>query len=277
MKIYDCFTFFNELDLLEVRLNELNDHVDHFVLVEAEESFTGNPKPLHFEENKERFEKFLDKIIHIKVERKPGLGDWPRQHFQRNCIARGLVNADPEDVVIISDLDEIPRGSSLSGDNLPKGGEIVAFMVRYYGYFLNRRIFRTSPKYPGLNCDFMSGPRLTRKKNMKGPESVRSYPDASCRKVADAGWHFSWMGDMETIMLKAASVSGPTDVKDPGKDTQEYKRKMEDFRKGKGLFGVIPWNKFTVKKVKIDESFPKYIRDNLSQFDNWIFKGEAGD
>lgn len=273
MKIYDCFTFFNELDLLEVRLNELNNYVDYFVLVEAEESFTGNQKPLHFENNKERFKEFLDKIIHVKVEKRPGLGDWPRQHFQRNCITRGLKDADPEDIIIISDIDEIPRGSVIPG-NLPVGDEIVAFMVRYYGYFLNRRIFRTNPKYPGLDRDFMSGPRLVRKSSLKEPEKIRSFPGNRCKKVEDAGWHFSWMGNMEVIELKAASVSGPTDVKDPNKDGQAWLNKIERFRKGEGLFGVIPWNGFTVKKVPIDHTFPEYIVDNTSKFQDWIFKGE---
>lgn len=277
MKIYDCFLFFRELDLLEVRLNELDEHVDFFVLVEAEESFTGNSKPLHFERNRDRFSKFLHKIIHVKVERKPGLGDWPRQFFQRNCIARGLVNANPEDVVIISDLDEIPRGSIIS-DNLPKSGEIVDFMVGYYGYFLNRRIFRTTPQFSPAERDFTSGPKLVLKKDLTTPENIRSHSRGRCRSVIDAGWHFSWFGDMEFIKEKAASVSGPTDVKDPNKDGQAWLDKTKRMKNGENLFGVIPWNGYTCRRISIsDEGFPEYIMDNLDKFDSWIYKGDARD
>lgn len=67
-RIYDCFTFFNELDLLELRLNELASVVDYFVIAEATHTFTGKPKPLHFKENAARFEAFLPRIIHIIVE-----------------------------------------------------------------------------------------------------------------------------------------------------------------------------------------------------------------
>ena len=91
MKIYDCFTFFNELDILDIRLQELYDTVDHFVLVEANQSHSGKPKEYIFENNKDRFEKYLDKIIHIKIDDFPDTKDsWVREKFQRYCINRGL-------------------------------------------------------------------------------------------------------------------------------------------------------------------------------------------
>jgi hypothetical protein len=107
--IYDCFPFFNELELLEVRLHELDGLVDKFVLVEATKTFPGHPKPLHFADNRERFSAFADKIIHVVVEDMPG-GDGPRDHwvrdrFQRNAIGRGLLNCQPDDVIMVSDMD----------------------------------------------------------------------------------------------------------------------------------------------------------------------------
>ena len=114
--IYDCFSFFNELDILEIRLNTLNEVVDKFVLVEAPWTFTGNPKPLYFEENKERFKLFLDKIIHIVADQPPVSptvtereNAWIRESHQRNSINAGLNNAKNNDLIIISDLDEIPN------------------------------------------------------------------------------------------------------------------------------------------------------------------------
>ena len=89
--IYDCFTFFNELELLELRLNELAGVVDKFVLVEATQTHTNKPKPLHYHENRARFSAFHDKIIHVIVDDMPQSSDpWIPENFQRKCIARGL-------------------------------------------------------------------------------------------------------------------------------------------------------------------------------------------
>ena len=87
--IYDCFTFFNEFDLLEIRLNELDSVVDKFVLVEATKTFSGKDKPLYFNENKNKFNKFLNKIIHVIVDEYPNLnGDWVIENHQRNEISK---------------------------------------------------------------------------------------------------------------------------------------------------------------------------------------------
>jgi beta-1,4-mannosyl-glycoprotein beta-1,4-N-acetylglucosaminyltransferase len=91
MKIYDCFTFYNELDLLELRLQELYDHVDHFVLVEANRTFQNNSKPFYFGENQHRFARYMDKIIHIQVNDMPESTDaWGREAHQRICDLRRL-------------------------------------------------------------------------------------------------------------------------------------------------------------------------------------------
>ena len=114
-KVYDCFCFYNEFEILKIRLEELWDSVDYFVLVESIETQRGKPKPLYFEENKELFQKYLSKIIHVTVEeRHPEFGLWEREWYQRNCISRGLTHCLPTDIIIISDVDEIPRRSQFS-------------------------------------------------------------------------------------------------------------------------------------------------------------------
>src|ERR1700722_9865012 len=108
--IYDCFTFFNELELLELRLHELAGVVDKFVLVEATETHTNKPKPLYYQENRARFSAFHDKIIHVTHAKMLKSSDtWIPETFQRNCIGRGLKDCRPDDFVLVSDLDEIPR------------------------------------------------------------------------------------------------------------------------------------------------------------------------
>src|SRR6185312_15373656 len=112
--IYDCFMFFNELELLELRLHELSGVVDKFVLVETTVTFTNKPKSLIFQENLSRFKKFQDKIIHIVVDDMPKSSNpWTLEKFQRDAIRRGLNDCRPDDVVLVSDVDEIPRAKTL--------------------------------------------------------------------------------------------------------------------------------------------------------------------
>ena len=143
-KIYDCFNFFNELDILEMRLNILYDYVDYFVIVESSVTHTGLEKEYIFEKNKERFSKFLDKIILFKVEDTPSnfrnlpetsddtikliyefiatqtirfnrdyQPDYGRDFFQKECVRRPLINCDDDDIILISDADEIPNPETL--------------------------------------------------------------------------------------------------------------------------------------------------------------------
>jgi beta-1,4-mannosyl-glycoprotein beta-1,4-N-acetylglucosaminyltransferase len=143
-RIFDCFLFFNELDLLELRLNELSDVVDFFVLAEATVTHRGVPKPLIFRQNRDRFAPFLNRIIHVVVDDMPGCGPseperWRRENFQRQALLRGLSGARTRDYVIISDLDEIPHPSAI--ENVARKREIIptryAFEMRMFYYYLN--------------------------------------------------------------------------------------------------------------------------------------------
>jgi beta-1,4-mannosyl-glycoprotein beta-1,4-N-acetylglucosaminyltransferase len=113
-KIIDCFTFFNELDLLEIRLKYLNDVVDYFVIVEADTSFNGEYKQMILGDNIDRFKPFIDKIIYIPIkmeyfENKKKVA-WKREEYQRNSISLGIeiLNLTKSDLVLISDVDESP-------------------------------------------------------------------------------------------------------------------------------------------------------------------------
>ena len=145
--IYDCFTFFNELDLLEIRLNTLDKVVDKFVLVESIYTFQNNNKELFFDNNKSRFLKFKDKIIHIVVEELPDnlTGDyydsWKIEYYQRNAISIGLKSAKLNDVIIISDLDEIPKPELIL--KYANKSNICFFLLDTYIYYLNLKEFRS--------------------------------------------------------------------------------------------------------------------------------------
>src|SRR3954453_15788720 len=109
--IYDCFLFFNELDGLEIRLHVLAAVVDRFVLVEARQTHQRAAKPLHYAENRARFEPFVDRIEHVVVEEFPpeATGTWACENWQRNAIRLGIRSAKAGDTILISDVDEIPR------------------------------------------------------------------------------------------------------------------------------------------------------------------------
>ncbi len=112
MKIFDCIPFFNELDLLDIRLRMLNDVVDHFVIAELTKTYTGNDKPRIFAENRERFKEYEDKIIYVSPDFVPDYAGFSRSeinHYQKNCLLSGYNGlAEEDDIILISDVDEIP-------------------------------------------------------------------------------------------------------------------------------------------------------------------------
>ncbi len=119
-RVFDCFPFGGELDLLRLRLELLDDVVDHFVLAEAPTTFSGLPKPLFYQEHQSDFAAWNDKIIHIVVDDMPvpdstTASRWPPERFQRRALTRGLSQAEPDDLVLISDVDELIDPEAISG------------------------------------------------------------------------------------------------------------------------------------------------------------------
>lgn len=255
-KIYDCFIFYNELELLEIRLTELYDHVDKFVLVESRETFRGNLKPLFFEENKHLFEKFLDKIIHVIVEdrlRVPSA--WHREEFQRNQIVRGLIHCEDNDVILISDVDEIIRPSKVQDivtiltniqySKLP----IVLCNQTLYRYYFNRFDKKDSP-WPGSIAIFY--------KHLKQccPEYCRKL--AQQRRIPcvvnDAGWHFTSMGGHGRVVSKLAAFSHAECDTPANRDAKNLYYKIQ----------ALPL-------VPIDASYPNIIVNNIQKYINEDF------
>lgn len=106
--IYDCFQFFNELDILKIRMNVLKDVVDRFVISESTVTFSGKKKPLYYAENREMFAEFEDKIIHQVVDDTPNVNPFERDSFQKCAVKRPLEKlCKDDDIIIFSDVDEI--------------------------------------------------------------------------------------------------------------------------------------------------------------------------
>jgi hypothetical protein len=218
--IYDCFTFFNELDLLELRFELLNKHVDWFVLSESPKTHSGKEKLLYFKNNRERYKRFLHKIIYIEADEFPLYrNSWSYENYQRNSLVNGLKNCSDNDIILISDLDEIPKLESLP--SVVKDGEVICFLQEMYYYYINN--------YKENQLIWEGGTKavtfLTIKKNLLNDKYVQynnnSFNEdinkgASFTKIRlyrhlklinNGGWHLSYMGGVELISIKLSATS----------------------------------------------------------------------
>lgn len=279
---YDCFTFFNELDLLEIRLNVLKDVVDRFVLVEAGETHTGKPKPFHFKENEARFAAFKDKIVYVGIDKFPAVckTNWARENWQRNAIKDGLKHCDDSDTILISDLDEIPNPDILSKYIGQKG--IVTFAQRYYAFYLNYLSVRT-PRWHGTKmlsyADFkhcFDG--LKTIQNEIVPEEVNQGTTASkirgrnlprsrggMHVANNGGWHFTCLGGANAVLIKMKAVVPHHDF-NPDDPTLTESHIADLIAKGQG-----PALKMNCFAVPVDAGFPDYIRENQAKYAHLIF------
>jgi hypothetical protein len=188
--IVDAFPFFNELDILELRLTELSPVVDRFVIVEANRTHKGTLKPLYYAENKARFAEWEDKIVHI-VCALPDDGDGlpairRREMMQRNAILAGVRDCADTDMIMISDCDEIPRAHLVPSS--VEDGVIVCYVQKLYYYNLNTHA--PDRPWPGTRACRVSDARAL------SPHVVRNgmgQPDAHYPRhvhLGNAGWHF---------------------------------------------------------------------------------------
>lgn len=198
-KIIDCFIFYNEFDMLEFRLEELDHIVDKFVLVESTKTFVGNPKPLLFDENKSRYEKYLDKIVHVVVDNMNESNPWSNETTQRNGIDKGIksLSLNDNDIIIITDVDEIPDTDTLQ-DLKEKNSVKSSMTLRQEMYYYN------------ITCKFNGVwhfPKLINYgtyKNINSPQRIRMGGGAIIQK---GGWHFSYFGDVNFIKNKIQNFS----------------------------------------------------------------------
>jgi beta-1,4-mannosyl-glycoprotein beta-1,4-N-acetylglucosaminyltransferase len=285
--IYDCFTFFNELELLEVRLHELAGVVDKFVLVEATQTHTNKPKPLYYQENRARFGSFHDQIIHIVVDDLPqAKNPWTPENFQRNCICRGLTQCRPDDWILISDVDEIPRAETVERVSreykFPRGfwADLIARpLIRGFTAwsFSRGRVRRNHPFILKLqqsshrhfvNCVTVNPPKMVQwygtrmlyYRDLISPELARH---SGYKVIEKGGWHFTCMGGVKRIQEKIKSFAHQEFNYEAFLDPN---RIHEFMNQGKSLFDASEELKF----VRVDDSFPSYMREHPEKFSTWI-------
>jgi hypothetical protein len=264
MKVYDCFPFFNELDVLEIRLKELWDVVDIFILAESNLSHSGKPKEYIFENNKERFAKYADKIRRVQVDDMPDTPDsWVREKFQRYSLIKGITDAQADDIIITSDVDEIPRADAIEA--------IKEDTNMYDRYILTIPMFQFKINYMKI-YDIAKQPNImvTRAKAYTNPQQEREYTFPWIPKPQDlvfidhAGWHFTYFGDNDHAITKIKNFAH-TET-----DTPEMiaKHNIDYFVKNKcGHHGPSHPEKF--EYVQVNDYFPQCILDEL---DKWTAK-----
>lgn len=247
-KVIDAFPFNNEMDILECRLVELFDAVDYFVLVEADVDHQDHPKPFHYLENAERFAAWADKIIPVQAKGMPTLADnpdpWAREHAQREFIGLGLgtIGASADDVVLQSDVDEIP--TALAARNVRPSG-MLAFEQRLHCFavdWLHPDPWRGTV---AARAGFLYGLGDRRFGRMRDARNTVPCPPY----LRDAGWHLSWLGGREAALAKLGSFCHP-EIRD-----RTYQGLSEDFylREGWHVDGT------RMRPVDVDESWPRWI------------------
>lgn len=231
MKIYDCFQFFNEFDVLDIRLSTLYDHVDYFVISETNKTHSNMDKPYYFDENKHLFEKYMDKIIHVKEcypddilkfqkkeegntyndvyntisdiydkeEHENELKRWPnfcRDYLQREYIKLGLINCEDDDLIMVSDLDEISNPNVI--DQIREGNLVdKCLMQNCYYYYVNMVAHTNWYGAYVVKYSKTKDVSLTHLRN-----ESKNY-----ERIDNAGWHFSFVGGPDRVKNKIQSYS----------------------------------------------------------------------
>jgi len=271
MKIYDCFLYWDEDLLLDLRLNILNDYVDYFVIVEGNKTWQNNYKNFRFDIKK--FQKFEKKIIYIQVKDMPeGKNPWIRENFQRNCIERGFKDIRDNDLIIISDLDEIPNPESILKFDTKK--KYAVFRQNQYYYKFNLQ----AKKNP-----YWQGSRICVKKFLKSPQWLRNLkfkkrPFWRIDKfrlnniIENGGWHFCNLKTPKDLLYKYKNLCETKD------EFVFYEKISEEFLNEKSIEEKIKHGidiigrdeKFEFKVI--DNTFPKYIFQNQKKYSDWISK-----
>jgi beta-1,4-mannosyl-glycoprotein beta-1,4-N-acetylglucosaminyltransferase len=291
MKVYSSFNFFNELDMLELRLETMNPVVDYFVICESTKTHSGKPKPLYFRENKERYAKFSDKIIHYIIDDTPQeywdldrmvkkdsihasiimnvknmnwvpinemhfVRDGYEKESQKRGIAQG--NPNPDDITIVGDLDEIPRPDVLKNllENFDKE-KIYLLENMSCSFYTN--LEKTNETWMGASV--LTFERLLE----ESIPSLRMFKTGE--HIKDAGWHFTYMGGAEEIVKKLEAFSHQELNTDNLKSNVPYLLSV-CIERGEDILG----RPCTWKVHDLDDgTLPEYLVKNKEKFGKYIY------
>ncbi len=295
MRIFDCFMYYNEDVILDLRLNHLNQFVDYFVIVESTFNHRGEKKNLNF--NIDKFSKFQSKIKYLVLDDQPKNIDkvkdsdteeektikyiyngYKRDHFQRNYISKGIDDAELNDIIIISDIDEIPNLEKINFKN--SNNKLILFSQKMCYYKFN--LYQKNYKWFGT--------RACLKRNLESPQwlrdiKARSYPfwrlDTIFSKnkysniifVNDGGWHFSYLNTPQLIEEKLKSYTHHREYDLNPIGVKNIEKRIKNRESVYNLCVDQRKNQFS-EGIKLDilnnEELPEYIRINKEKFREWL-------
>ena len=295
MKIFDCFMYFDEEVVLDVRLNTLDKYVDYFVIVESSFTHKGDNRNLMFNHNK--FEKFKNKIIYLVYDKQPKgievvnendsedeksrkyiLNAALRENGQRNFIQNGLNKAEDNDIILISDVDEIPNLSEVNFNNISE--KIIMFHQDMFYYKFDLKI-------PNL---LWTGTKGCRKKYLLSPQWLRNVKDrkyfpfridilfsekkySSIKFINNGGWHFSYIKTAEEIEHKLKSYLHHREFDEQSLSVEEIqniienKKAIYDLKVDKRVNKIGDGSELV--KIKF-EKLPIYIQQNKHNYMKWL-------
>lgn len=265
VKIYDIFTYNGEVDVLEIRLNILHPYVDKFIIVESLTTFSGDKKTLYFEEQKERFIKFKDKIIYFITDDYPndieickladkspnvpknGPEHWRREFYQKESIKKALTHLEDDDICFIGDVDEIWNPELTIDYTLNYVFKLKQLM---YVYYLNN-----------LSSEKWAGTIVTKYRNIKNNclNHLRTSGNIRHFYLDNGGWHFSNMGGINEIRRKLRDSYTKESY-----NTDEVQNNLESRFGKKDYMGRN--FKFTIN----ESNLPKYLIENKGKYRNFF-------
>ncbi|WP_415300169.1 glycosyl transferase family 17 [Candidatus Pelagibacter sp. Uisw_134_02] len=270
-KIFDCTTFYNANMLFDLRYHSLKNYVDYFVVCEANKTHTGQYKGYNFD--KDFMSKYGEKIIYIQVDDLPeikikGKKDYQLLKIQMENLFRGITKAQDNDLIILSDEDEIPNPSAIS--NFKKNDyKFGLFLQNMYYYKLN---------ILGLDegNGNWAGSRICKKKHLKSFFNFRilkekniNYPfwridkEKSVQLIQNGGWHFTYLMTPGEISKKIENMSHTEFNKGKFKNIDKIRENINNL--------IDPFDRnLRLKKVKIDDTYPEYLLKNVEKYKDWI-------
>ena len=296
MKIYDCFMFSDENELLDLRLNSLNKYVDKFIIVEAAYLHNGQSKKLNFNIN--MFKEFKEKIEYIVVKSNPPnlnlekinetiqeqekrkiINSILRDHYQRDQITAAVQNLEQNDIILISDLDEIPNLNNINFEKMDNQLLIFKQKMFYYKLNLNYENFIWYGTKAIKKKYFKSAQWLRNIKNKKYPIwridtffSKKKYNNI--KFIEDGGWHFTCIKSASEIFKKLMTFAHHQDFESSNITLDYLRKKIENkyvlYDHNKDKKNNDKWFSETkLKKIEID-NLPNYIKNNQDKFKKWL-------
>ena len=295
MNIYDCFMYCDEDLLLDLRLNFLNKYVKKFVITEATYTHNGSKKKLRFDINK--FTKFKDKISYIIVDKEPEkifnlvdgesrekrgekliLNGMARDYFQRENLAKGLQDVSEEDLILISDLDEIPNLEEVNFSNIKNNIIIFEQKMFYYKLNLHYKDFKWQGT-KGTKSKYFLSPQWLR--NIKGKKYSKWRLDTWFSKkkysnlffIENGGWHFTCLKTPDELEKKLLNFAHHYEFEESGLKINDLKKLINEKRvmydhniDQKGY----KWSGKSILKKVNDSLLPKYVSSNLDKYKDWL-------